>query len=106
MEVGAAVKNIRNMNESVRPSMLALRSLKAICPDHLYEEIEGDLIQKFNRDVKNFGEKKARRRMVWNVIRFFRLGILLRSRFSMQLNQGAMYRSYFKIMIRNMLKQT
>ena len=87
------------MNESVRPSMLALRFLKAICPDHLYEEIEGDLIQKFNRDVKNFGEKKARRRLMWNAIRFFRLGILLRSRFSMQLNQGPMYRSYFKIRV-------
>ncbi len=32
--------------------------LQWICPDHLYEEIEGDLIQKFNRDVKSFGEEK------------------------------------------------
>lgn len=56
------------------------RFLKRFCPDHLFEEIEGDLIQKFNRDVKTFGERKARRRFVWNVTRFFRPGILVRNR--------------------------
>lgn len=54
------------------------RFLRNICPAHLYEEIEGDLIQKFNRDVRNFGEKRAKRRLVWNVIRFCRPGIVFR----------------------------
>lgn len=40
----------------------ALRFLQWFSPDHLFEEIEGDLIQKFNRDVKTLGEKKANRR--------------------------------------------
>jgi putative ABC transport system permease protein len=65
------------MNE-VKP--LLLRLLRSFCPSHLYEEIEGDLIQKFNRDVKDFGEGKARWRLLWNVIRFFRMGILLRNK--------------------------
>ncbi|MDZ7648665.1 MAG: permease prefix domain 2-containing transporter [Cytophagales bacterium] len=59
---------------------VAFKFLQYICPDHLYEEIEGDLIQKLEKDVKAFGEKKAKRRLLWNVIRFFRPGILLRNR--------------------------
>ena len=54
------------------------RFLRWFCPEHLYEEIEGDLIQKFNRDVNAFGEKRAKRRLVWNVGRFCRPGIFLR----------------------------
>jgi putative ABC transport system permease protein len=83
----------------------ALRILNWFCPPHLHEEIEGDLIQKFDRDVKTVGERKAKRRLMWNVVRFFRPGILLRNKFSMELNQSYMYRSYFKIMLRNMIKQ-
>jgi putative ABC transport system permease protein len=49
--------------------------LRWFCPDHLYEEIEGDLIQEFHRDEKAFGEKKEKRRLLWNVVRFFRPGI-------------------------------
>lgn len=56
----------------------ALRFLSWFCPDHLLEEIEGDLLQKFEKNVKAFGERKAKRKLLWNVIRFFRLGIVLR----------------------------
>jgi hypothetical protein len=56
------------------------RFLKWFCPHHLYEAIEGDLIQRFQSDWKKYGEKKARRRIVWSAIRFFRPGILLRNK--------------------------
>jgi putative ABC transport system permease protein len=56
----------------------SLRFLRWFCPPHLLEEIEGDLLQKFERDVKLFDEQKAKRRLFWNVIRFFRPGIILR----------------------------
>ena len=46
---------------SIPKIMLGL--LQRFCPDHLYEEIEGDLIQKFEKDVKSFGQRKARRRL-------------------------------------------
>jgi hypothetical protein len=44
-----------------KPNRLATRLLRSFCPPHLLEEIEGDLLQKFERDVKTFGEKKAKR---------------------------------------------
>jgi putative ABC transport system permease protein len=81
-----------------------LRILHSFCPPHLLEEIEGDLIQKFERDVKAVGEKRAKRRLLWNVIRFLRSGIVLRNKFSMSLNQTAMFQNYFKTTYRHLLK--
>src|SRR6478609_4641387 len=86
------------------PSKAALQFLSWFCPDHLYEEIEGDLIQKFNRDVKAFGATKAKRRLIWNVVRFFRPGIVLRNKFSFELNQLHMVRNYFTIAYRHLIK--
>jgi putative ABC transport system permease protein len=36
-------------------SRLMIRFLRAVCPEHLFEEIEGDLIEKFNRDSRAHG---------------------------------------------------
>ncbi len=83
------------------PPKLPLRFLSWFCPDYLYEEIEGDLIQKFNKDVKAAGEERAKRRLLWNVIRFFRPGILLRNKSTMQASQFLMFSNYFKTSIRH-----
>ena len=88
----------------VHSSQWTLRFLKWFCPDHLYEEIEGDLIQKFNRDLKKFDNKRAKRRLIWNVMRFFRPGIILRNKFSFKLNQMPMLQNYFKTTYRHLLK--
>ena len=86
------------------PPIAILRFLSWFCPDHLYEEIEGDLIQKFNRDVTKFGERKAKTKLVWNTIRFIRPGILMRNTFSIELNQLRMLQNYFKIAYRHLAK--
>src|SRR4051812_47637011 len=82
----------------------ALRFLQWFCPTHLHEEIEGDLIQKYNHEIKKLGERKATRRLVWNTLRFFRPGIILRNRFSTGLNFIDMLSNYWKIMVRNLMK--
>jgi putative ABC transport system permease protein len=86
---------------------LTFRFLRWFCPDHLYEEIEGDLIQRFNRDLKSSDHYRLRRakwRMLWNVIRFFRLEILMRNKFTMSINQTTMFQNYFKTTYRHFLK--
>ncbi len=84
---------------------LSLRFLHSFCPPHLLEEIEGDLLQKFERDLNpsdrsqrsdGYWRRRAKRRLLWNVIRFFRPGILLRNKFSINLNQTTMFQNYFK----------
>src|SRR5688572_3867764 len=86
------------------PSTWPLKFLRWICPNHLYEEIEGDLIQKFNRDAETFGENRARRRLIWNVIWFFRPGIVLRHKFSLHVSQLPMIQSYFTFTLRHIRK--
>jgi putative ABC transport system permease protein len=81
-----------------------LRFLKWFCPDHLYEEIEGDLIQKFNRDTNALGERKARRRLMWNTVRFLRPGIILRNQISIPLNNASMFLNYLILASRNLIR--
>lgn len=78
----------------------AIRILRWFCPAHLLEEIEGDLLQKFAHDVKLFGERKARRRLLWNVIRFFRPGILLRNKLVLNFRQMDILQNYWKVAVR------
>ncbi len=82
-----------------------LRLLHWFCPAQLLEEIEGDLIQKYNHDAKNFGEKRAKRRLIWNVIRFLRPGIVLRNKWSLELTTMKMLSNYMKITLRNLNKR-
>jgi putative ABC transport system permease protein len=81
-----------------------MRFLNAICPDDLVEEIEGDLLQRFERESDVFGERRARRRFAWNVLRYFRPGIIMRNRFSIQIFNNMMLRSYITIAFRNAAK--
>jgi putative ABC transport system permease protein len=86
------------------PPKGALRMLSWFCPGHLYEEIEGDLIQQFSRDLKKFSENRSRRRFYWNTIRFFRPGILLRNKPTTHLTSLDMFTNYMKVAVRVMLR--
>jgi putative ABC transport system permease protein len=78
---------------------LALRFLKGFCPSHLHETIEGDLLQRYEKDILAFGERKASRRLLWNVVRFVRPGILLRNKMHMS-NHNLMLRTNAKVIAR------
>jgi putative ABC transport system permease protein len=83
---------------------LIFRFLRWICPDHLVEEIEGDLLQRFAKDLRNHGDRKAKRRLIWNTLRFCRPEIILRNRFSYTLINTIMFRNYLTIAFRNVVK--
>jgi len=86
------------------PPQWPLQVLRWFCPAELYEAIEGDLIQRFQRDTLAYGAKKARRKLIWNVVRFFRPGILLRNRLWHATDPFFMFNHFFKVFIRNSLK--
>lgn len=86
------------------PAIWILRLLRSFCPSHLYEEIEGDLIQSFERDLLHFGDKRAKRKLFWNALCFFRPSIILRNKISIELGQPAMFENYFKTTFRHVLK--
>ncbi|MEP2671413.1 MAG: FtsX-like permease family protein [Cyclobacteriaceae bacterium] len=91
------------MNQAPTPPNWILCFLHWFCPDHLLEEIEGDLVQKFEGDVVRFGLKKAKRKFVCNVIRYFRSGIVMRNNILIR-PQAAILANYFKTSIRHIGK--
>jgi putative ABC transport system permease protein len=111
MEAGAATQDEWYMKE--QPPRWILKFLKWFCPEHLYEEIEGDLIQKFNRDLRSSRattqrggttERRAKRRLLWNVIRFCRPGIVLRNSFYLNLIDMTMLRKNITLAFRHIRK--
>ena len=78
---------------------------QAICPKELFEQIEGDLIEIYNYDVKTVGEQKAKLKFIITAVRFFRPGIIFRNRFQFGINQTFMIGNYFKVASRNILKR-
>lgn len=80
----------------------AEKLLRAICPEELYEQVEGDLIEVYNHDVRSVGKRKAKWRFVLSCFRFLRPGILLRNKsYHLPINMN-MLLNYFKISLRNM----
>ena len=73
------------MKTSVQPPKWAIDFLEWFCPDRLVECVLGDLLEQFDDELELYGERKARRRFVWNVVRFFRPGIILRNKFKLKI---------------------
>lgn len=82
----------------------AERLLRAICPEELYEQIEGDLIEIYNYDVKTAGKRKAKLRFVFACLRFFRPGIMLRNKINIEQNHFLMFKNYFVTGMRHIRK--
>src|SRR5687768_3165022 len=82
----------------------AERLLRAICPEELYEQIEGDLIEIYNYEVKTAGKRKARLQLILACVRFFRPGIIFRNRIDMEQNNILMFKNYFVTGMRHIRK--
>ncbi|MEO5978723.1 MAG: ABC transporter permease [Chryseolinea sp.] len=82
----------------------ALTMLGWFCPNHLIESIAGDLEQQFEEDIDRYGLKIAKRKLYWNVLRFFRPSIILKNKFS-PLMQTNMLANYVKVASRNIMKR-
>lgn len=78
--------------------------LRAICPENLYEEIEGDLIELYKHELRTVGERRARLNAAIRALRFLRPGIVLRNKFSFQSNHLPMLRNYFVTSLRHIRK--
>jgi putative ABC transport system permease protein len=81
-----------------------LRILSWYCPIQLREEIEGDLMQRYEKDLDTFGQAKAARLLTWNVICYFRPDIILRNKVTHTMNRFPLLTSYFKFGWRSLLR--
>jgi putative ABC transport system permease protein len=96
------------------------RFLRWFCPPGLLEEIEGDLLQRYERDLgykssnrlpnaqasaqrADDNRRRANRRLFWNTLRFFRPEIIFRNKFSLNFKHLPMISNYFKIAYRHLM---
>ncbi len=84
------------------PPSLVLRFLKRICPDDLYEMIEGDLFEQFTDDVQQYGVRRARRRFVWSTIKFLHPYLLLSGQRETSINYLKMLRHFLTTSYRHL----
>ncbi|MFY0598829.1 MAG: ABC transporter permease [Cyclobacteriaceae bacterium] len=87
-----------------KPPKLFVKLLVWFCPEELKESIQGDLEEAFFDDLEQKGIRRAKTRFAWNVIRFCRPGILSRNNKQYHFSQQAMFKNYFKIAYRNLLR--
>jgi putative ABC transport system permease protein len=99
------------MSRTQKP-LFPFRLLRWFCPPHLLEEIEGDLLQRFERDLKSSDHSKgsddyklrrAKLKLLWSVIRFLRPGIILRKK-GKSLNSGIMILNNIQFSLRYLSK--
>jgi putative ABC transport system permease protein len=86
------------------PPRVLLQFLKWFCPPNLHESIEGDLREQWEADVREGNLSKANRKLVWNIVKFFRPEIILRNRFALKLFENFMILNYFKVAWRVMFR--
>lgn len=86
------------------PSPFFLRLFRFFCDPQLRDSIEGDLIEIYRERKKNSGKQKADLRFSLDVILLFRPGIIRSLDLSSNLNHTIMFRNYFKVGFRNILK--
>lgn len=82
-----------------KPGGLAWTLLRLFCPEPLLEEIEGDLLERYDHDARRMGSALAKRRLLWNALRYCRPGILFRHK--MRTYQPLMLTHYIKFYFRN-----
>ncbi|MGE0589669.1 MAG: permease prefix domain 2-containing transporter, partial [Cyclobacteriaceae bacterium] len=93
------------MNKSATPPDLPLRFFRWYCHPDLAKSIEGDLIELYAERLQRVGRLRATIRLLWDVMLLFRPGIVRSFQNQSSPNQLSMFRNYFKIGWRNLLKQ-
>ena len=88
----------------MKPPKLPLRFFRWFCQPSLMKCIEGDLMELYHERVNQSGKRKADLRFILDVLLLFRPGIIRQPYGYAHLNTYGMYKSYFKIGWRNLLR--
>ncbi|WP_373493585.1 permease prefix domain 2-containing transporter [Aquiflexum sp.] len=86
------------------PPRLPLRFFRWFCHPDLRDSIEGDLMELYGERVGEIGERKADWKFTKDVLLLFRPGIIKQMEGYQPVNNIAMYKSYFKIGWRNLVR--
>ncbi|MEQ8237914.1 MAG: ABC transporter permease [Cyclobacteriaceae bacterium] len=86
----------------ISPPRWALRFFRWFCDPDYVEDIEGDLIERFGK--RSSDKKAAKWLFALDVLRLFRPGIIKSFEGSKSLNYYGMFKNYYKVGVRNILR--
>ena len=92
------------MKEKSAPPKYMIRFFRWFChPDYL-EDIEGDLLERFDHNAKEINYKTAKREFIRDILKLFRPEIIKPVEGTYRLNFYGMFKNYLKISWRNIAK--
>jgi putative ABC transport system permease protein len=93
-----------HMQPTESPPKFFLRFFRWYCHSNMLDHIEGDLMEVYGVRLKTLGKRRADWKFIIDVLLLFRPGIVKPMEGYKSLNTYGMYKSYFKIGWRNLLK--
>jgi putative ABC transport system permease protein len=90
---------------NTNPPEWPLKLLRYLLKEEYLEEIEGDMEEVFLDDVNHYSIRKARRLYTWEVLKLLRPVLLKNFKPAPSFNSSAMYKNYFKVAYRNLIKK-
>ncbi|MEJ7644940.1 MAG: ABC transporter permease [Chryseolinea sp.] len=93
------------MKKGPIPPKFVLRLLKSFCKPEYHADIEGDLLELYERRVFAFGKTRADWMLFKDVMLLFRPGIIKAGNVHHQIINHAMIRNYFIVAWRNLVKK-
>ena len=87
-----------------QPPQFPLRFFRWFCHPKLRDSIEGDLFELYGERVEHVGKRRADLKFLGDVLMLFRPGIIKSMEGNKRLNLYGMYKSYFTIGWRNLLR--
>jgi predicted permease len=87
------------------PPRFFLRVFRWFCDPGCRDDIEGDLLELFNKNAEAKGVRKARWLFIASVFKLFRPGIIRRPGSGKLINRFGMFKNYFVTAFRNMKRE-
>lgn len=88
----------------VKPPKIAWRFLRWFCREDYLEELEGDLIELFEKHYEQ-SPSMAKRRFIWSVIKYFRPAFIKSFKNVNNSNRLVMFENHFKVAWRGLKRQ-
>ena len=93
-----------NSHHEIDPPKWPLRFLRFFLKKEYIEEIEGDMEELFRDNVEQLSPRQAKRIYTWEMLRLLRPALIKNIEILHRLNQYAMFKNYFKISLRGLMK--
>jgi putative ABC transport system permease protein len=104
-ESDASTENDMKTTDEIQPPKWPLKLLRFVVKKEYLEEIEGDMEEIFLDNVEQLSLKKAKRMYTWEMVKLLRPILLKNFKSVPTFNQYAMFRNYFVVAWRNLIKK-